>query len=208
MILCDIGNTTATFYENRRIWSMDIATFSAFVPDEPIYFISVNDALKDRLQPPNYIDLAPFFRFNTTYIGLGVDRIAACYDVDSGLIVDCGSAITLDIMHNGLHLGGVILSGLSASQNALKSISPRLDLPLNTATPLDCLPQKTGDAISYGIIKPIISLIKELACERPIYFTGGDGEFLSRHFSHAIFDRALVFRGMQKVISQNKDRLC
>ncbi|AII15029.1 pantothenate kinase, type III [Campylobacter iguaniorum] len=208
MLLCDIGNTTATFYKDRKIWSLDIDKFRLFTPDEKVYYISVNDNLEDILSNDIFVNLEPYIKFSTTYLGLGIDRAAVCYSIKTGFIVDAGSAITMDLMSNNIHLGGFILPGITTTLNSLKKISNRLDKPLNSQIDLDCIPQKTADAISYGIIKPIILLVEELSNDKPIYFTGGDGEFLSRFFKNAIYDRALIFRGMLKAIDENKEIIC
>ena len=111
-------------------------------------------------------------------------------------------------MANGCHIGGFIMPGITTSLSTLKNISSRLNLPLNSQIDLECLPQHTQDAISYGIIKPIVSLINEFSRGKSIYLTGGDGEFLSKFFSQAIYDRMLIFRGMQRAINENKEILC
>lgn len=205
MILCDIGNSNATFYENGKIYSLEISKFLSYEPREKVYFINVNEKLLSKLDNPNFINLEPFFKLNTSYTGLGIDRIAACYTIKNGVVIDAGSAITIDIMSNGIHLGGAIIPGIFALLNAYKNISNRLDKGLNTQISLDCFAQNTKDAISYGILKPLVLTIKEIAKDKNIYFTGGDGEFLSRFFDKAIFDRDLIFRAMLKVIKEKDD---
>lgn len=208
MILCDIGNTNASFFDGRRVWNLTIDEFIAHEPTEKIYYINVNDRVEQKLLNSLFIDISPYIKLNSTYIGLGVDRAAACYAINNGLIVDAGSAITLDLMANGCHIGGFIIPGISTTLTSLKNISPRLNLPLNTNVDLDCLPQRTQDALSYGVIKPIISLINDFSSQKTIYFTGGDGEFLSRFFNQSLYDRMLIFRGMQRAINENKEILC
>jgi len=68
---------------------------------------------------------------------------------------------------------------------------------------LDALPQKTSDAISYGVIKSIIMLLEVTCKDKRIFFTGGDGKFFSKFFSNAVFDRTLIFRGMLKTIKES-----
>lgn len=181
MILCNIGNTNATFLEDGKISRMKISEFKSYKPEKKVYFISVNDEILNILKDNKmFVDLEPFFTIDTIYQGLGVDRIAACYSINNGVIVDAGSAITVDIMANSIHLGGYILPGISSMLNAYKSISPRLDITINSQIDIDALPQKTADAVSYGIIKPIITLLDKLAGDKKVYFTGGDGDFLSK----------------------------
>lgn len=208
MILCDIGNTNATFFDGRKIWNLSIDEFNTYEPKEKIYYINVNEKAAQKLSNPLFIDIEPYIKINSTYIGLGVDRAAACYAINNGLIVDAGSAITLDLMANGCHIGGFIMPGITTTLSSLKNISPRLDIPLNSQVDLECLPQRTQDAISYGVIKPIVNLINDFASGKSIYFTGGDGEFLSRFFSQSLYDRMLIFRGMQRAINENKEILC
>ena len=209
MTLCDVGNTNASFFENGKITKIKHENFKDFKSDEKIYFISVNDEMTSKLQNlPKFVNLEPYFELDTIYEGLGIDRIASCYAIKNGLIIDAGSAITIDVMMNSMHLGGAIIPGISHVLKACEAISPRLKISLNSQVSLDALPQKTTDAVSYGVIKPILLLIENMANGSKIYFTGGDGEFLSRFFATSIYDRMLVFRGMQKLIEQKKDILC
>lgn len=203
MILCDIGNSNADFYQDGKVWTMPHKQLKEFITTEKVYYISVNEALNSTLHAKsNFINLEPFFTFDTIYQGMGIDRIAACSTISDGMIVDAGSAITVDIMSGGMHLGGFILPGLSAYEKCYASISPRLMLPLNPSISLDALPQKTNDAISYGVVKSIIMLLEVTCKDKRIFFTGGDGKFFSKFFSNAIFDRTLVFRGMLKAIKE------
>ncbi|MBE2985121.1 type III pantothenate kinase [Campylobacter sp. RM9344] len=208
MILCDIGNTNATFLKDGKISRMSVDEFRRYEPKERVYFICVNDDLFAKLKSnPNFIDLEPYFEIDTIYQGLGIDRIAGCYGITDGVIVDAGSAITVDIMSNSIHLGGYILPGISSMLKAYEGISPRLKLPINSQIDIDALPQKTVDAVSYGILKPIVILLEKLAGNKKVYFTGGDGEFLSKFFKNAVCDKMLVFRSMQKLINNKKEIL-
>ncbi len=46
-------------------------------------------------------------------------------------------------------------------------------------------------------------MLQNTCLEKNIYFTGGDGKFFSKFFKHSIYDKMLVFRGMQKAIEEN-----
>lgn len=203
MILCDIGNTNATFCEDGKIYQICLEKFKSYKANKNIYYICVNDDIKSVIQKQSYfIDLEPFFKIDTIYKGLGIDRIAACYNIKDGVVVDAGSAITIDIMANSMHLGGYILPGIAMMLKSYEMISPRLKVSINSQISLDALPQKTSDAISYGIIKPIITLLENIACDKNVYFTGGDGQFLSKFFKNGFYDKMLVFRAMQKLIDE------
>lgn len=204
MILCDIGNSDAKILENTKFSSLNFEEFTAFESDEKVFYINVNYSLKRTVaQKPNFINLEPYFRFDTIYQGLGVDRIAACYIIDEGVVVDAGSAITIDVMSNSMHLGGFILPGIASFRKAYAEISPILKCEFNTQISLDAFPQRTIDALSYGVFKSMFLLIQNTAHNKKLYFTGGDGQFLANFFDKAIYDKMLVFRGMKKVLEEN-----
>ena len=99
MILCDIGNSDIKILENTKFSSLNFDEFDTFTSEEKVFYISVNHSLKDKVaQKPNFINLEPYFKFDTIYQGLGIDRVAACYIIDDGVVVDAGSAITIDVM--------------------------------------------------------------------------------------------------------------
>ena len=203
MYLCDIGNTNVDFFLDGKMWSISIDEFKEFTTDEKVYYINVNSKVIEFLEEKkNFIDLEPYFNFDTIYQGMGSDRIAACYTIKDGMIVDAGSAISVDIMSNGIHLGGFLLPGLSKYKETYASISPVLDKNINLNVSLEALPQSTRDAVSYGILKPILMLLKDQCKYKHIYFTGGDGQFFSRFFKQSIYDKALVFRGMRAALQE------
>ncbi|WP_033915567.1 type III pantothenate kinase [Campylobacter sputorum] len=203
MLLCNVGNTNANFFDDGKISSMDIANFMSYVPKEKVYIINVNESVKDKIiSNSNFINLEPYFELECDYVGLGVDRIANCYAISDGAIVDAGSAITIDIMYQGVHLGGTILPGLSFLQKAYSSISPRLNVGLNTQIGLDSFPQNTLNAVSYGTILPIVLIVEYMSKGKKVFFTGGDGEFFIKFFDKAIYDKTASFRGMLKIIKE------
>ena len=204
MILCDIGNTTFHFLVNEKhekfSLNEDLPKFQ-----ETIYFISVNEIATKKLLN-NYttcIDLKEYLEFETIYEGMGLDRKIACIGYSDAIIVDAGSAVTVDIMKNATHKGGIILPGVNNLNNLYKQISSKLDYEINTKVNLDKIPLCTQDAISYSILKSIILPIKELALKQQIIFTGGDGEFLSRYFDNCIYKKDLIFENMKGIINAN-----
>lgn len=203
MFICDIGNTNATFFNEGRVWKKSIDEFLKFQTSDKVFYICVNENIRSIIKSKkNYIDLEPYIELDTAYKDIGIDRIAACKSISDGIIIDAGSAITVDIMSGGVHLGGFILPGLQAYIFAYKNIAPILNQQINTNIILDALPQNTRDAISYAIIKSIILIIKDCSSNKKIYFTGGDGKYLSKFFQNSIYDKMLVFRSLQEVISR------
>ncbi len=208
MILCDIGNSNVDFYHDGKIWSQSLEEFKEYKPKNRVYFISVNDDVTKQLSD-KYENIEDWFDFDTIYQGMGIDRIAACYTVKSGIVIDAGSAITVDVMSGGLHMGGYILPSISSYEVCYANISRKLEKRINPNVILDALPQKTEDAISYGAIKPMLMMLEHTCRDKTVYFTGGDGKYFSKFFKKAIYDRSLIFRGMLKAIeNKNKGTKC
>ena len=204
MLLFDIGNTTISMYDRGGIKKVNNNDTSLFPTDEPFFYISVNSQTNAYLNMyQNGIDLQPFLKLDTSYYELGVDRVAACNAISDGVIVDAGSAITIDIMSNDTHLGGYILPGINAQKEAYKSISDSLKPSIDTTCDEIVIPQSTKEAINCGLIMPIIEMIKSVKKSNKIYFTGGDGAYFSRFFDNSIYDATLVFKGMLKAIEEN-----
>jgi len=204
MLLCDIGNYSVDFYHDGKVWTLTHQEFEDYKANENIYFISVNDKATQSLKEnKKFINIESYFHLDTIYQGMGVDRVAACTAIKDGMIVDAGSAITVDIMSNSLHLGGFILPGLASYEKSFGEISEKLKFKLNQSIDFEALPQKTADALSYGVMKPILMILKDSCKDKKIYFTGGDGKCFSKYFKNSIFDRTIVFRGMKKTIEEN-----
>ncbi len=201
MLLCDVGNTNIHFYKEGMTWTKPSSIKNISSIEEEFYYICVNENLKEKISSIEFaIDLEPHFNLDTIYQGLGVDRIAACSAIENGIIVDAGSAITVDIMANGIHLGGYIMPGLLALQESFKNISSRLDIRINPNVDFDIIPQNSLEAVSYGVVKPIVMMIEETKKDKKIYFTGGDGKFFAKFFKDAIYDSSLIFKGMLKAV--------
>jgi type III pantothenate kinase len=141
---------------------------------------------------------------------LGVDRwaavVAAHHDYPGDVcIVDCGTAITLDMVTaNGEHHGGLILPGIRVMQQMLLQNTAQLGLPGKqpAVTPLA---DSTAAGIYSGAVYMVVAAIDrsvtdmcaELGVSIDIVVTGGDAEgvlpLLQRHARHAA---DLVLRGI------------
>lgn len=202
MILCDIGNTNFSFDNGEKI-SVDSFDISSI--DEKVYYISVNHYWEKRLEhEDNWINLRQNVNFEKYYKSMGIDRIMCCEAEENALIIDLGSAITVDVVRGGVHQGGYIYPGFSAMEKTYKNISPRLDVSLNFDLDLATMPKNTEDAISYGVIAPLVSNIRVLSDGLPVIITGGDADKLYSFIPHAKTDNELVFKGMKKIIKEIK----
>ena len=203
MILCDIGNTSYHFLEGDVETKQDAKSFDASTIKDDVYYISVNPNIDKYLSKlSNWHDLRSAIEWSKYYETMGVDRIVACEAIVDGLIIDAGSAITVDTVTNGTFDGGFIYPGLDAMQESYRNISSRLDYSLNFELDLDKMPQNTQDAISYGILRTLYSEVSRH--NKKIYLTGGNAKVLSKIFPDAVVDELLLFRGMKKMM----ERVC
>ena len=201
MLLADIGNTHFHIYNGEEIEHLSYDTAIAKYKSEALCYISVKHQLSLEIeQITNWKNISSLMKIENEYDTMGVDRKALCLSHKDGLFVDAGSAITVDVMEDGIYCGGYIFPGLKVMLNAYAGISSVLDVELNKQISLEQLPSTTKDGISYGIIASIKALIDKHNKGKTLYFTGGDGKFLSSYFPDAIYDETLVFQGMKKVL--------
>ncbi len=200
MYLYDIGNTNTKVYHDGAIMIDNSGNF----PQEKFYYICVNSSYHDRLASlPQAINLADKIRLKSDYKGLGIDRQIVCKAVENGVIVDAGSAITVDVMREGVHEGGFIMIGLQSFRQSFATISDALIYDLDSSIDLDRLPQNTSDALNYATFQAVVSSIEKVRGDKALILCGGDGQKLLRFFKDARYHDSLVFEGMKKVIEES-----
>jgi len=199
VLLCDIGNTTYTFYDGKRLQKYPTSSFSPETIKEDVYFISVNHPLLEVLSKlPNWHNLEERISKESFYETMGIDRVVCCAATKHGVIVDAGSAITVDVMKDGVFQGGFIYPGIQAFATCYGTISLALQTSLELDTSLEKLPKNTQGALNYGFLAP---LHKEITSyDLPVIFTGGDAKRLATFFQNATVDELLIFKGMQKFL--------
>ncbi|WP_418641255.1 type III pantothenate kinase [Sulfurimonas sp. ST-27] len=207
MLLCDIGNTSYHFYDENRDYKEHVKSFDPSCIKEKVYYICVNKALHVNLRSlSNWIDLSEYIDKKKYYQTMGIDRIFAVESVSDGIIIDAGSAVTVDVVKNGQFMGGFIYPGIKAMQKTYENISPALAYSFNFECDLDIMPKNSQDAISYGYLKTLYSEV--MSHNLPVILTGGDALEFKKIFRDAKVDEKLIFNSMKKIILQNEDRLC
>lgn len=197
-LFCDIGNTNFSFSNGTKV---SVDEFDISSVNEKVYYISVNAYWEKRLcMQDNWMNLRSFVNFDKYYKSMGIDRIMVCEALDNAVVVDAGSAITVDVIDKGEHKGGYIYPGLSALEKCFKDISPALEVSFNFDIDLDKMPKNTQDALSYGAISPLLSNLREISKDLPIYLTGGDAEKILPLIPHACIRHDLIFKGMKKIL--------
>jgi len=205
LLLADIGNTHFHIYDGERVEHLSYAEAIERYCDMHLCYISVKHDLEKKItQRKKWQNISDTISIDGGYETMGVDRKALCLSRKEGIFVDAGSAITVDVVEDGTYRGGFILPGIKASLESYKGISSVLDIDLDEGVNLDSLPCTTKEQISYGIIASIKALIDKHAKGKKLYFTGGDGKFLSQYFEDATYDEMLVFEGIQKALENNK----
>lgn len=199
MLLCDIGNTSYHFLKDEQDYKESVITFDPSSIKEEIFYICVNPQIKERLQGlKNWIDLSTYVDMTQYYTTMGIDRIFACEAVKNSVVVDAGSAITVDVVKDGMFEGGFIYPGVKAMGQTYKNISSALEYPFNFELDLKKLPKNSVDAISYGYLKTLYNEVVSYDIE--IVLTGGDAENFLSLFPKARLDEKLIFKGMKQVV--------
>ena len=202
MLLVDAGNSFVKFYEDGKI-KRERADVNITLPSKKFYYICVNPTLKPLFKSAkNGVNLEEKITLKSSYKGLGVDRKIVCKAVNDGVIVDAGSAITIDVMEESVHKGGTIMLGINSFRESFANISSNLQFDLDPSTSLDKAPNNTKDALNFALFRSIKCLIDSLRGDKQLLFCGGDGELLSSLFEGAVYKEDLVFDGMKKVIKE------
>jgi type III pantothenate kinase len=144
---------------------------------------------------------------------LGCDRLAAAVGASAlfpgtdCMVVDCGTAITIDFIGTGGEfLGGNITPGLQARFLALHTSTGRL--PLGQVADLR---QEVGTSTNSGIAAGVLhgtryEIERYIEQNNPskVILTGGDAHFFAKHIKSSIFVVSnLVLIGLNKVIDYN-----
>lgn len=166
-------------------------------------------------------DITPFVadvqsRFNVVECGyekpeqLGVDRwlalVAGFYRYqESCCVVDCGSAITVDIVDDGgKHQGGYILPGLGLMKNSLSSGTKRVGFEDEVVVDID-YGHSTTECVHHGLQFMLESLFEGLLQRtrrdgvRHFIVTGGDAARLAPEGEGVEISSDLVFEGLSLV---------
>ncbi|MFT4649885.1 MAG: type III pantothenate kinase [Flavobacteriales bacterium] len=151
---------------------------------------------------------------------LGVDRWLALLGANDlsvsvdKLIIDAGSAITVDLLtKDGHHLGGAILPGFNTSIARFKKIMSKanFDHPdiVHTEEPgystEACIHINCSSSVMSMVDELIDSWFKRLAPDAVMIVTGGDAKQINSNQQHPRYEIPnLVFRGMRKQLDSQQ----
>ena len=148
---------------------------------------------------------------------LGRDRLAAAvgaatlYPGRNALIVDFGTAVTLDFVSaDGVFRGGCISPGMAMRFRALHEYTAAL--PLCDATDsAELLGRTTDEAVRLGVMNSLAFEIEGYIARMQgeiedlcVIFTGGDTNFFATRIKNTIFANCnLVFWGLNRILEYN-----
>jgi type III pantothenate kinase len=201
MRLIDFGNTRAHVWHAGSVEHMEADEALRRYGSRKIHYINVNKRNHDLLSAiSGWYDMGSDLHLDGDYPGMGTDRKALCLARSNGILVDAGSAVTVDKMVGGVYAGGLIYPGFKAMSRAYASVSPILDVPFDSCIDLSKLPRSTPHSVSFGTIAPIVALIEQIREDMPVWITGGDGELIASFVQDAVYDEGLVFEGMMNAL--------
>lgn len=233
----DIGNTSTkvALYEGRdiikkeRLKYPDIAAVGKFTGRKSVSRViisSVNhdpsvviDFLRDKGAVVHLLSgksLYPFMIDYETPETIGVDRLAAAAGATLHhpgadlLVIDAGSAVTLDVVIDGSFQGGSISPGLSMRFRALHEFTGRLPLA-DVSNDFSFPGRSTKDAITGGVVMGLVFEINEYIRtfekrhkKLVTVITGGDSEIITSFTDRKMFLHPdLVTDGLNYLLEYN-----
>lgn len=126
-------------------------------------------------------------------------------------VVDAGSAITVDyVSHEGMHLGGYILPGLSMMLRSLKTDAARVDFEEGGVS-LPHLGKSTAECVHQGLSWLSLAMLRQIESDRvslglaEVVVTGGDAARLIAMGMSADHHASLVMRGLGYIDSEDAE---
>lgn len=135
---------------------------------------------------------------------LGVDRwLQMLGAVDASCrqcVVGCGTALTIDIIDYGEHLGGYILPNVYMQRHALYAGTQQIGVKQGRFDSLQ-LGCTTFDAVNHGVLFGIVSAVQAIQRQYPnhkLTLTGGGAPMLGCHLQDVQIDENLLLAGLHR----------
>ncbi|UCG50896.1 MAG: type III pantothenate kinase [Candidatus Latescibacterota bacterium] len=189
---------------------------SSVVPplDEPLSTV-LRDAMGVEVCRIDHTSRLPFRLRVDNPASLGGDRICAVAGAmgkrgGGAIVVDIGSAVTVDLLDRGAFWGGLILVGPLLGLRALGEYASRLPV-IDEMSTKDAFPTRFSDTVpsmilganlgTVGAIKEAVRLLQDKGSGRlRVFVTGGLAKgFVKRLPRSWVLDPNLVFKGMYRI---------
>lgn len=222
VLIVDAGNTSikwAGFNKVNLLWKGDAPPSEKEFLPEHIYLASVRSEsqtqqlvveLKQRYPLASIVELSTSGFACGVRCGydepqrLGVDRwlgVLAAHKKypDKVVVIDAGTAIKVDAVDDGRHLGGYIVPGLSMMESSLVLNTGRIRIRETDSEYESELPGNTGRAVREGCYQMALGFLQRVLTRFPDWpriYTGGDGERLAAALGESEkFEANLVIYG-------------
>ncbi len=236
-LIIDIGNTSAKLaladdgiiVSKERLATADTGMIERFIGKHRLEGAIVSSVgmdpsallhfLRGKSEKVHYLtwqSIYPFVIDYRTPETLGTDRLAAAagacrhHPGADLLVIDAGSALTVDLVAGGAYRGGSISPGLSMRFRALHEYTGRLPL-VKFRVGFSFPGRSTEEAIAAGVIMGMVFEINEYIRtlnerhEKLVtVITGGDSELISSHTERELFIYPdLVTEGLNFLLDTN-----
>lgn len=135
---------------------------------------------------------------------LGVDRwlqmLGAVNRMSHQCVIGCGTALTIDLIEHGVHLGGYILPNAYMQRHALYAGTHQIAVKAGRFDSL-ALGCTTFDAVNHGILFGIVATVRAIISAYPDFYpilTGGGSVMLKPHLGDICIDDNLLLQGLQR----------
>lgn len=232
-LIIDIGNTRTkvAVFNNNVINKLQIFDSNTFDINklldnnfsQPIILSSVKSEIKsiNSTSTTIFFDNKTPLPIKNDYKSetIGVDRLASAVGASTlfpnkdCLIIDLGSAITIDLLtKDQTFVGGNISVGMSLRFKTLYNYTEKLPL-IEKSELVNLTSDTTEMAIRSGVVKGIvyelegyINEYKKRYPEIKIILTGGDANFFEKQLKKRIFaDENIVLKGLNRILEYNVD---
>ncbi len=239
-LIIDAGNTRIKIYRamDNRIAEPLIFTYNSqdeiesFLVNEPfqntilsnvgnpnLSFISFLSKKSNVFINLNELTAIPIKNAYKTKETLGYDRLASAigaagiFPNENILVIDAGTAITLDIVAANTYLGGAIAPGLQMRFDALHKFTKRLP-GLSYENDYNIPGQTTKESILCGCIEGINNeILGTITTYRKEYsglktvITGGDADIFVKKIKNGIFaEPYLLAKGLNRILNYNVEK--
>ena len=147
--------------------------------------------------------------------GIGSDRLCAALGAwaegsREAVIVDAGTAVTVDLLSDGSFQGGSIFPGYRLLAGSLHGGTALLPLIDSGEERVELPGRKTIDAMRSGIFWGFIGAVRELVSRMlppggDLWVTGGGGRILSPYLGNkARFEGDLVLKGLLRLLEPDE----
>lgn len=136
---------------------------------------------------------------------LGVDRwlqmLGVVDSTKKQCVVGCGTALTIDLIEHGVHLGGYILPNVYMQRHALYAGTQQIGVKAGRFDSIE-LGRTTFDAVNHGVLFGIIGSVRAVQADYPdfdITLTGGGADMINAQFNHKLgIKKELLLEGLKR----------